>query len=282
MRKLHLWRPFLASIAQRCNGDFLLRDVFSELDACDITQQSNQLKMESSASPKKTSSGGGATATPAVNATTEEADILTEVSRQQHLQRQLQGARDQAALSQAEEVRKEELRRHARYVASPPAALHLSTAELIQEKAPQHFTPAENSSSKLSALPHLESPGTVAVVTLVGKVLSEAQMHGEEASTEGMNDSSVEENGPHAFFFVEYSVPFLPLSKPVTVQVRCYGVTLASFATRHVKMGDLVHVLGHVLPLDPSTSREPAFCVCALPVGGNISVVLSAECATAY
>ncbi|RNF15495.1 uncharacterized protein Tco025E_05515 [Trypanosoma conorhini] len=280
MRRFHPWRPILAGVAQRFNGDSLLHDIFSELDACDITQRSKHLKTEGSTSSKKTTSGG-ATAAPAEAATAEEADILAETSKQQHLQRLLQEARDQAALSQAEEVKKRELRRHACYVASPPAALHLSTAELIQEKSPQHFTPAEDSSTRLSALPHLESPGTVAVVTLVGKVLSEAQIHGEEGSTDDTNDTSGDENGPHARFLVQYSVPFLPSSRPVTVQVRCYGVTLSSFAARHVKVGDLVHVLGHVLPLDVSTTGGPAFCVCALPVGGNISVVLPAGFATA-
>ncbi|PWV08516.1 hypothetical protein C3747_89g129 [Trypanosoma cruzi] len=280
MRRLLPWRLFFAGVAQRFNSDSLLHDIFSELDACDITQRNNQLKMETSTSSKKMN-GGGTTATPVETATAEEADILAELSKQQHLQRLVQEARDQAALSQAEEAKKGEVRRHARYVVSPPAALHLSSAELIQEKSPQHFTPAGDSSRRLSALPQLNSPGTVAVVTLVGKVLSVAQMHGGEGSIEENSVTAVDENGPHARFLVQYNVPFLPSSRPVTVQVRCYGATLASFAKRYIKLGDLVHVLGHVLPLDSSSADGPSFCVCALPVGGNISVVLSAEHVTA-
>ncbi|KEG13039.1 hypothetical protein DQ04_01251120 [Trypanosoma grayi] len=282
MRRVLPWRVVSLGLARRFNSDSLLDDIFSELSVCDITQRPSQSKAQTAASSKGRvvgSSSGAAGPMETSAPAEEEAELRAELSKQEQLLRQVQEAMEQAAMAEKEEVKAEEVRRHARYTASPPAALHLSTAELIQEKSPQHFTPAKDSSARLSALPRLESPGSVAVVTLVGRVLSEVTAHGEEEEeySKGTKDSSVSEDGPHARFLVQYSVPFLPSSRPVKVQVRCYGATLASFSEKHVKPGDLVHILGHLLPLESNSADDPVFCVCALPVGGNISVVLSAK-----
>ncbi|ORC90997.1 uncharacterized protein TM35_000074210 [Trypanosoma theileri] len=268
------------------NSDSLLDDIFSELSTCDITQRQSSLKTQTVSSSKgihnsnSNNNSGTGVSTSVNTAAPEDAEIRAELAKQEHLQRLLQETHDQTAMTKREEVKAEEVRRHSRYVASPPAGLHLSTAELIQEKSPQHFSPAEDSSTRLSSLPQLNTPGSVAVVTLVGKVLSEATMHG-NGNLEETDNTSAAENGPHARMLVQYSVPFLPTPTPVTVQVRCYGATLASFVQQHVRMGDLVHVLGHVLPLHVQAAGDPAFCVCALPVGGNISVVFSAESVSA-
>ncbi|KAH9579739.1 hypothetical protein LSM04_000568 [Trypanosoma melophagium] len=263
------------------SSDSLLDDIFSELSTCDITQRQSPLKTQKVSPSKGTLNSNGnsnsGVSTPANTAAPEDAEIRAELVKQEHLQRLLQETRDQMAMTKREAVKAEEVQRHSRYVVSPPAALHLSTAELIQEKSPQHFSSAEDSSTRLSSLPQLSAPGSVAVVTLVGKVLSEATMHGDGTLEETDDTSATAENGPHARMLVQYSVPFLPTPTPVTVQVRCYGATLASFVKEHVRMGDLVHVLGHVLPLNVQSAGDPVFCVCALPVGGNISVVLSAE-----
>ncbi|KAG8340079.1 hypothetical protein ERJ75_000716900 [Trypanosoma vivax] len=268
---------------RNCSGDSLLEEIFSELSACDITHRPSQ----HSTQPEFTIKGGhgasttvkqvekGFSAAPIETSTSEEMDIRTELSKQEQLQHMLQEARGQAALARSEGAKMVEAQRHSRYVASPPAALNLSSAELIQERSPQHFTPAKDS-SRLLALPRVKSPGTVAVVTLVGKVLLAATMHGDDNSEE-TGDTLMAEDGPHARLLVQYTVPFLPSSGPISIQVRCYGATLASFAREYVKVGDLIHVLGHIMPLEVNSPDDPVFCVCALPVGGNISVVLAAD-----
>ncbi|CBH11719.1 hypothetical protein, conserved [Trypanosoma brucei gambiense DAL972] len=278
-------RKICTTIVRRCRGGSVLEEIFAELAACDVAQRSAQPTPQVDFARREKcrgdfNSGAGksnAVTSPGRSPESEDRDIRAETSKQKHLQRQLQEVWDRVAMAKVEEEKEEGVRRRSRYVVSPPAILHHSTAELVQENSPQHFVPAEDSSGKLSALPHVESPGSVAVVTLVGRVLSAVGSHGSSETSRDDRDLLTDEDELHARFLVEYNVPFRTL-KPVVVQVRCYGATLLSFAERYVKKGDVVHVLGHVLPLEVRSPEDPVLCVCALPFGGNVSVVLGTEC----
>nr|CCC90945.1 conserved hypothetical protein [Trypanosoma congolense IL3000] len=284
MRRIVNSSGFVVNFARRCSTDAVLEEIFSELGACDVVERGTQPVARIDSTPKnrgenlsvgKTMSSH--TVSSEKSSTAEQCSLRMELSKKEHLQRQLREVRDRAAMTRNELIRKEEAKRHARYVVSPPAMLHLSTAELVQEGSPQCFVPAEDSSERLPSLPRLKSSGNVAVVTLVGRVLSPATLHSSQSTSKGDEGTLVDENGPYARLLVEYKVPFLS-AKLTTVQVRCYGATLSSFAAQHVREGDLVHVLGHLLPIDMQSPGDPTFCICALPVGGNISVVLGAEC----
>lgn len=186
-----------------------------------------------------------------------------------------------------------------KYVPAESAKKFLSSSELIAEKSPQHFIKDTNSNEKLSRSPQLQSSGCVASISLVGRVVTEPSKVGYKSDSKssikrrddanrGVSDESSRHNDSSdistflddsdtccADFTVEYEIPFATVHKTTSVHVRCYGSTLSTFALECVKQNDVVHVLGSFVPLHNRHSSEHTAAVCVLPVGGNITVVLS-------
>jgi hypothetical protein len=134
----------------------------------------------------------------------------------------------------------------------------LTTSEMIQEGAPQHFVAEADSESILRPL--LTTTGCVAMSDIVGRVVS---------VPESFDDPSGS-NGVFTSFMVEYTVPFSHTT-PVkcSLEVRAYGPVLSVYAANELVVDDIVHVTGHLLP------TEQGMAVVALPWGGNITVVLT-------
>lgn len=178
------------------------------------------------------------------------------------LQRALDEAKAEELELMKEHTREERSKRMDSFRPSAPARTFLSTGEMIADKAPQHFVAAVEEPKEV---PELMSHGSAAVVSLVGKVVRRG---GRLDEHEGVC-RDIEE--PTFDLGVEYTVPFLT-RKSSEVLVRCVGVTLATFAKEHVQVGDIVHVLGHLVPV--TEDGNPCSQVYALPLGGNVSVVI--------
>lgn len=138
--------------------------------------------------------------------------------------------------------------------AHPP----LTTSEMIQEGAPQHFV-AEAESDSIHR-PLLTTTGCVAISDIIGRVSSPPESYEDPSGS----------NGTFTSFTVEYTVPFSHIT-PVkcSLEVRAYGPVLSQYAANELVLDDIVHVTGHLLP------TEQGMTVVALPWGGNISVVLT-------
>lgn len=259
----------LATVAQRefaartpaalCSKDSSLDpldDIFSELDGV-LTSSGVKQPAAKSQAPAPTpdapadmvpsgapSEGGGAAK-----------------STKAALQKALQEAREEEQQLITEHGRERRARGIESYRPTAPARTFLSTGEMIANKAPQHFVPCE---TEPAGVPELTSSGSAAVVSLVGKVTSQSREYGTFSDGAGGEASQTFD------LAVEYTVPFAP-SRTTEVLVRCVGFTLASFAREHVHVGDIVHVLGHLVPV--TEDGTPCAQVYALPLGGNVSVV---------
>lgn len=191
---------------------------------------------------------------------------LLEVNSARATKAALQRALDEAKEEERELAKENARERHTRelegYRPTAPARGFLSTGEMIADKAPQHFVSAKE---ELTDVPCLTNSGSVAVVSLVGKVVRSGPQLGDSASS-----GSVEGEEPAFDLGVEYAVPFMTARKS-EVLVRCVGTALATFAKERVHVGDIVHVLGHLVPI--TEDGKPCSQVYALPHGGNLSVV---------
>ena len=143
-------------------------------------------------------------------------------------------------------------------VPSPAARLGFSVVESVADGGPQQCVVGESGPVNTTPL-----PGTTATVSLVGVV----SRLGQTAIDEG-NDLRFTQ------LEVKYTVPLPKSRHEVHVEVRCYGDVLSGFACSHVAVGDTIHVLGHLMPLTGGPSVQHSFAVCALPLGGNITVLL--------
>ncbi|EPY24216.1 hypothetical protein STCU_07291 [Strigomonas culicis] len=163
------------------------------------------------------------------------------------------------------------------HVPSAPAKSYLSSQELIAEKSPQHFLAKDLCVTPSSpAPPPLTACGSVAVTSLVGCVVQPAFELPAGALPRRVDGAA---EGEFTDLGVEFVIPFTS-SAPLKAKalVRCYGSTLSSFARTYVSVGDVVHVLGHMAPMMAGDRGEYAVAVCALPIGGNLTIVVpSAE-----
>jgi len=150
-------------------------------------------------------------------------------------------------------------------VARPP----LTTSEMIQDGAPQHFVTATNEASVSTVRPLLPVSGLTALADVFGRLTAPPRL---------MEDAAG--NGVYAELKLQYCVPaFLGLSQtftaPLEIEARAYGSELSQFSVQCLSEGDVVHVSGVLLPA--ATDREntsSTFVVAALPVGGNVSLAL--------
>lgn len=147
--------------------------------------------------------------------------------------------------------------------------MYMSSGELIQEGSPQYLESFSDTTSEDI------TPGRTtydASVSMIGSVCTDPEIRGKE------DDSFAE-------FLVSYKCPsvFSPKTTKekdtlnfTTAYIRCYGETLRLFAVQSVHSGDLIHVLGMLLP--PSTGGKHSNNVIGVfPTGGNISVVVPSE-----
>ena len=154
-------------------------------------------------------------------------------------------------------------------VPSEAASKPLCPATPIDGGSPQEFSPVAIDSEAESKLPQSLLPGTTATISLVGEVVAVGRL---------MMDQEVQL--PFTTVTMKYSVPF-SRSNVVDAQlvVRCYGDVLAQFASSVLVVGDVAHVSGHLLPMGlgwggTAEVTGQAFSVCALPLGGNVTVVV--------
>lgn len=133
----------------------------------------------------------------------------------------------------------------------PPGRVYMSPCELAEAGDSQFLE--ESQSSAESTKTELAS-GCSCVVSLVGTVCSVPTLCSEN-------------NNAYAEFTVEFNCPN-PYSSTVVSCIRCFGECLQHYATNSVRVGDMVHILGHLIP--PSGEQ---YTVGVFPQGGNLSVV---------
>lgn len=143
----------------------------------------------------------------------------------------------------------------------------LTTSEMIQDGAPQHLATLPDDATNATVRPVLPVSGLTALADVFGKLVAPPTL---------MEDSAG--NGVYAELKLSYTVPsFLGMSQTfngsLEIEGRAYGQELSNFSVQYLKVGDVVHVSGVLLPAAVS-SGSTTFVVAALPVGGNVSVVL--------
>lgn len=237
--------------------------LFEEMDNCDTSAHSH-----ASEPPTKTEEVGESHAAKASSSPASDARVRLEKAKQRRLQRQLKDVGEELSALLDEKSRAAAQEANKAYVPSRAAKTFLSSAELIQEKAPQEFVPDEKSEEELAKVPSLQHSGCAAVITMVGVVAEDPRDANAVFPGEESESSCVE-------FTVHYEIPFMRSGTSMAVTVRAVGATLSAFARENVSVGDVVHVLGHLAPLG-APGRGGSLCaIYVLPAGGNISVVLS-------
>ncbi|KAG5497843.1 hypothetical protein GH5_02634 [Leishmania sp. Ghana 2012 LV757] len=240
-----------------------LNAVFDEIESCDISVHTEKREL-----PKMTEVGGAPTSPSNTVPSSSDTQVRLEEAKQKRLRRQLRDATEELEALLSENRQSAATGSSARYVPARAAKTYLSSAELVQEKAPQEFVALENSKSELDHLPTLRHSGCSAVVTLVGIVTDPPRSV--SVALPGVSEATncVE-------FAVRYDVPFFEAQTSMGIAIRAVGASLSAFAKESVAVGDVVHILGHLVPLAEPNSKGHLCCVYALPAGGNISVVLA-------
>ncbi|KAG5498586.1 hypothetical protein JKF63_02872 [Porcisia hertigi] len=239
-----------------------LNAVFSEIDSCDTSVHAEKLE------PPKIVVASSAPATPS-NSTSSVSDtkVRLEEAKHKRLQRQLKDATEELDALLNESRRMTAAESSNKYLPAKAAKTFLSSAELIQEKSPQEFVASKSSKAELEHLPVLRHSGCSAVVTLVGVVTEPPTSVTVDLPGVGEATNCVE-------FAVRYDVPFFQAQTSMGIAVRTVGASLCTFAKEGVGVGDVVHILGHLVPLTEPNSKGHLCCVYVLPAGGNVSVVL--------
>ncbi|KPA83069.1 hypothetical protein ABB37_02785 [Leptomonas pyrrhocoris] len=247
----------------------LLRDadplsvLFEEVENCDTSVHSQG----SSTSAKLEESDASRTVQSSPPPSSD-ARVRLEEAKQKRLKRQLKDVGDELNALLNEKGRVAAQVANKAYVPARAAKTFLSSAELIQEKAPQEFVADEQSAEELVKVPLLQHSGCSAVITMVG-VVAKAPQQVSVTFPGGYAESGCVE------FTVRYEIPFVQASTSMLVTVRAVGATLSTFVQENVSVGDVVHVLGHLAPFN-TPGKDGSLCaIYVLPAGGNVTVVLS-------
>eukprot|EP00796_Vickermania_ingenoplastis_P005828 gene5828-4155_t len=207
--------------------------------------------------------------------------IRGELERQRSLQKKIRDAEEEV------QIMTEELKRCGRtqtlreFKPFPTAKAYMSTTEMIQEGSPQFLDVTETppqvaKQSEGGGEPAASDMGGGAVVSLVGRIASSPKNSAPIVpGLQGGRD-------PWTEFLVHYSLPTmekLPCgddenAPSARVCIRCFGETLREFSLRSLRKGDVVHVLGQLLP---PNKQDATNVIGVLPLGGNISVVVPTE-----
>lgn len=295
------------------NGKSSIEDLLSELDVFDLGSSSSGSDRNTSSyfnKSNRTSSSSSATSATATTTTTISAAAAAKAGGKSSQSSEVEG---DASVRQLR-AKRHQLKEKIGYVASvaaelereasitkasggraasklnafPTAQTALTTTELLEGKSPQAFVAAKkgiDGGEEEETTPLLTHCGCAAVVTLVARVTRAPAEAKAEEQTEGSDAIMV------ARFEVEYEVP-IHLAELVTtaspknkgegvktrVTVSTFGQTLCLYALHNIKEGDVVHVLGHLIPerlMMGANSGSASLAVCVLPVGGNLSVLIS-------
>ncbi|CBZ28756.1 conserved hypothetical protein [Leishmania mexicana MHOM/GT/2001/U1103] len=241
-----------------------LNAVFDEIENCDTSVHAE--KRESS---KMAESSGTPTTPSNTVPSASDTKVRLEEAKHKRLRRQLRDATEELDALLNESSRTTAAVSSAKYVPARAGKTFLSSAELIQEKSPQEFVALENSKAELDRLPVLRHSGCSAVVTLVGVVT-------EPPTSVSVALPGVNEATNCVEFAVRYDVPFFQMQTSMWIAIRTVGASLSAFAKESVGVGDVVHLLGHLVPLTEPNSKGHLCCVYVLPAGGNMSVLLKA------
>ncbi|KAG5472297.1 hypothetical protein LSCM1_03696 [Leishmania martiniquensis] len=241
----------------------LLNAVFDEIESCDISVHTEKREL-----PKTTELSSAPTSQCSTVPSISDKKVRLEEAKHKRLRRQLRDATAELDALMDENKRAVAAGSSARYMPARAAKTFLSSAELVQEKSPQEFVALENSKAELDHLPTLRHSGCSAVVTLVG-VVTDAPTRVSVALPGVSGKTNCVE------FAVRYDVPFFQTQTSMSISIRAVGASLSAFAAESVAVGDVVHILGHLVPIAEPNSEGHLCCVYALPAGGNISVVLA-------
>lgn len=263
-------RPDSTSTRRTGEAD-ALDGIFEELEKCDTRSSTSAPARGSSATPTAPNQAEAKRDRPLESLDYDDLRVREAHLKQLRLKRLIKDTEEEVRALSVEHKQEMDGSRLREYVPSQPAKPYLTTAELIQEKSPQHFYPdGDDAHASLDGVPMLEASGSTAVVSLVGRVTRDSRgpsSHQASGSAVSSADSCDIE--------VEYDVTLDSGRVTSRILVRCCGKRLSSFARDIVREGDLVHVLGNLL-ISPhsSDSGTAGVVVCVLPVGGNISVLL--------
>ncbi|AIO00314.1 hypothetical protein LPMP_300790 [Leishmania panamensis] len=239
-----------------------LNTVFDEIESCDTS-----VHVERREWPKMPEPSGAPTRACNTVPSVLDTELRLEEAKHKRLRRQLKDATEELDALLNESRRTTAAVSSAMYVPARAAKTFLSSAELVQEKLPQEFVALENSKAELDHLPALRHSGCSAVVTLVGVVT-------ESPTSVSVVLPGVSEATNCVEFAVRYDVPFFQAQTSMGIVIRTVGASLSAFAKESVGVGDVVHILGHLVPLTEPSSKGHLCCVYVLPAGGNMSVIL--------
>ncbi|KPI88708.1 hypothetical protein ABL78_2168 [Leptomonas seymouri] len=237
--------------------------LFEEMESCDTSVHS-----KGSSTPAKVEEADVSRAVKSSSPPMLDARVRLEGAKQRHLQRQLKDVGEELRALLSEKGRAAAQDANKAYVPAQTAKVFLSSAELIQDKAPQQFVADEKSAEELAKAPSLQRSGCSAVITMVGVVSKAPQQVNVVFPGVNSESSCIE-------FMVRYEIPFVQTSTSMLVTVRAVGTTLSTFVQENVHVGDVVHVLGHLAPLSTPSNGDGLCAIYVLPAGGNVSVVLS-------
>ncbi|GET90678.1 hypothetical protein, conserved [Leishmania tarentolae] len=241
-----------------------LNAVFDEIENCDTS-----VHAEKRESPKMAEPSGTPTSPSNTFSSVTDTKVRVEEAKHKRLRRQLKDATEELHALLNERSQMSAAVSGAKYVPARTAKTFLTSAELVQEKSPQEFVALENSKEELDRLPALRHSGCSAVVTLVGVVTEPPTSV--NVALPGVSDvtNCVE-------FAVRYDVPFFQVQTSMLIAIRTVGASLCAFAKERVDVGDVVHLLGHLVPLTEPNGKGHLCCIYVLPAGGNMSVLLKA------
>lgn len=187
--------------------------------------------------------------------------VFEELNRQLLLQKSIK------AIHEEIRVHKSELRSHyieekiKGYKGSLTGKQYMSSGELRLEGSPQHLKRSEGQSNNKELIKERMNEDS-ALVSLIGHVCTDPVY---DFGDKLCGVFSVE----HRFYFDSQKVS----QDSTVICVKCFGESLSRFALSNIRRGDIVHVLGTLLPPD----NEGRYAIGVNAVGGNLSVVVPSE-----
>lgn len=187
--------------------------------------------------------------------------VAGELQRQLSLQKTIKAAQEEIRVlrNELQSISNTEIVKERK--ALPSAKQYMSSGELLLEGSPQYLKCSE--SHYCCAPTKNENFGeNVPLVSLVARVCSDPSPDLEDTAS--------------CIFSVDYNFstchPNVPQNSALAT-VKCFGETLRLFALSNVHVGDIVHILGTLLPPNKKGTN-----IIGIPsVGGNLSIVLSSD-----